>query len=148
MTLKKYQIGKHQAMMEYMDFSSRNSPPFMRDENSKWTNINNKHTHHNWWLKEGQHWPKKILEKEPAKKTRLIRGLPMMWKMQTAQIREEIYFSLTSCGLFPEEIEGCYKGSRGSGELYIDQHILNESKTRRQNLAMAWIDYKMHIIWS
>ena len=26
--------------------------------------------------------------------------------------------------------------------LYIDQHILNESKTRRKNLAMAWIDYK------
>ena len=26
--------------------------------------------------------------------------------------------------------------------LYIDQHILNESKTRRKNLAVAWIDYK------
>ena len=26
--------------------------------------------------------------------------------------------------------------------LYIDQQILNESKTRRKNLAMAWIDYK------
>ena len=25
---------------------------------------------------------------------------------------------------------------------YIDQNILNESKTRRKNLAMAWIDYK------
>ena len=24
--------------------------------------------------------------------------------------------------------------------LYIDQHILNESKNRRKNLAMAWID--------
>ena len=37
----------------------------------------------------------------------------------------------------------CRKGSRGTAELlYIDQHILNESKTRRENLAMAWIDYK------
>ena len=26
--------------------------------------------------------------------------------------------------------------------LYIDQHILNESKTRQENQAMAWIDYK------
>ena len=26
--------------------------------------------------------------------------------------------------------------------LYIDQHILNESKTRRKNQAMAWIDYQ------
>ena len=25
---------------------------------------------------------------------------------------------------------------------FIDQHILKESKTRRKNLAMAWIDYK------
>ena len=24
----------------------------------------------------------------------------------------------------------------------IDQHIVNESKTRRKNLAMAWIDHK------
>ena len=32
MTLKKkYQIGKHLAMMEYIDSGSRNSPPFMTD---------------------------------------------------------------------------------------------------------------------
>ena len=35
------------------------------------------------------------------------------------------------------------KGSRGTAELlYIDQHILNENKNRRKNLAMAWIDNK------
>ena len=28
---KKYQTGKRQAMMEYTDSGSRNSPPFMRD---------------------------------------------------------------------------------------------------------------------
>ena len=33
--------------------------------------------------------------------------------------------------------------SRGTRELlYIDQHILNENKTRRKNLPMAWIDNK------
>ena len=26
--------------------------------------------------------------------------------------------------------------------LYIDQYILNESKMRRKNIAMAWVDYK------
>ena len=68
---------------------------------------------------------------------------PMMWKLLIAQIREEIYYSLTSCGLFADKQKGCCKGSRGTAELlYIDQHILNESKTRRKNLAMAWIDYK------
>ena len=66
-----------------------------------------------------------------------------MWKISTAQIREEINYSLTSRGLFPEEHKGYRKGSRGTAELlYIDQHILNESKTRRKNLSMAWIDYK------
>ena len=35
------------------------------------------------------------------------------------------------------------EGSRGTAELlYIDKHILNESKNRRKNLAMAWIDNK------
>ena len=67
----------------------------------------------------------------------------MMWKILTAQIREKIYYSLTSRGLFPDEQKGCCKGSRGTAELfYIDQHILNESQTRRKNLAMAWIDNK------
>ena len=63
------------------------------------------------------------------------------------QIREEIYYSLTSRGLFPDEQKGYCKGSRGTAELlYVDQHILNESKTRRKNLAIAWIDYKRHMI--
>ena len=32
---------------------------------------------------------------------------------------------------------------RGIGDLlYIDQHILKESKRRRKNVAVAWIDYK------
>ena len=67
----------------------------------------------------------------------------MMWKILTAQIREEIYYSLKSRGLFSEEQKGCRKGARGTAELlYMDQHILNESKTRRKNLAIAWIDYK------
>ena len=66
-----------------------------------------------------------------------------MWKISTAQIREEIYYSLTSRRLFLDEQKECRKGSRGTAELlYIDQHILNESRNRRKNLAMAWIDYK------
>ena len=66
-----------------------------------------------------------------------------MWKILTAQIWVKIYYSLTSRGLFPDEQKGCRKGSRGTAELlYLDQHILNESKNRRKNLAMAWIDNK------
>ena len=56
---------------------------------------------------------------------------------------KEIYFSQKTTDLFPGEQKGCRKGSRITwGLLYIDQHNLNESKTRRKNLAMAWIDYE------
>ena len=35
------------------------------------------------------------------------------------------------------------KALRGTANLlYIDQHILKESKARRENIAMARIDYK------
>ena len=45
--------------------------------------------------------------------------------------------------IVPWQTERMPQKSRGTAELlYIDQHILNESKTRRKNLAMAWIDYK------
>ena len=80
----------------------------------------------------------KLIQKSISKGTtpnnyRLIMYLPMIWKILTAQIREEIYYSLTIYGLFPKEQKGCCKGSRGTAELfYIDQHILNESKTRRK----------------
>ena len=88
------------------------------------------------------------IKKGPSRGTatnnyRPITCLPMMWKILTAQIREEIYYSLTSRRLFPGEQKGCCKGSRGRAELlYIDQLILNEKQTRRKNLAMTWIDYK------
>ena len=93
-------------------------------------------------------WKPTLIQKDPSKGTapinyRRITCLQMMWKILTTQIREEIYYSLTSRVLFPDEQKGCHKGSRGTADLlYIDQHILNESKNRRKNLAMAWIDYK------
>ena len=89
-----------------------------------------------------------LIQKDPSKGTapnnyRPITCLLMVLKKLTAQIKEEIYYSLTSHGLFPEEQKGCRKGSRDAAELlYIDQHILSESKVGRKNLAMVWIDYK------
>ena len=97
------------------------------------------------WMTKGK---TTLIQKNPSKGTapknyRLTTCLPMMWKILTTQIREKIYYSLISRGLFPDEQKGCRKGPRGTAELpYIDQYILKESKTRRKNLAMAWIDYK------
>ena len=89
-----------------------------------------------------------LIQKDPSKGTapnnyKSITCLPMTWKILSSQIKEKIYYSLTSRRLFPDEQKGGLKGSRGTAELlYIDQHILNESKTRRKNLAMAWIDFE------
>ena len=55
MTLTKYQIGKHQATMEYMNSDSRNSPPSTTDKHSKWTDVYKKYMYSNGWPKEGQH---------------------------------------------------------------------------------------------
>ena len=86
---------------------------------------------------------KRPMKRNRPNNYRPIMCLPIMWKILTVQIREEIYPSLTSRRLFPERQKGCRRGSRGIRELlYIDQPILNESKTRHKNLAMDWIDYK------
>ena len=51
-----------------------------------------------------------------------------------------LFTEFLSHGLFSEEQKGCRKGSRSTAELfYIDQHILNESKTRQKNISIAWI---------
>ena len=71
-----------------------------------------------------------------------IMYLSKMWKILTAQIRDEIYYSPVSCRLFLEKQKGCYKVRRGTGDLlYIDPHILKESKMMQKNVTMAWIDY-------
>ena len=45
--------------------------------------------------------------------------------------------------LLPEEQKGCRKRSRGTNHLlYIDKTVLREVKSRKKNLAIAWIDYK------
>ena len=50
---------------------------------------------------------------------------------------------LINSGLFPEKWKVCRKRIRGIRDLlYIDEHILKESKARRKYIAMAWIDNK------
>ena len=97
------------------------------------------------WMTKGK---TTLIQKDPCKGTapnnyRPITCLPMMWKILTAQIREKIYYLLTSRGCFPDEQKGWCKRSRGTAELlYLDQHILNVSKIRLKNLARDWVDYK------
>ena len=79
-------------------------------------------------------------ENTPSNNYRPITCLPIMWIIVTAQIKEQIYYSLISRGISPDEQKGCCKRSRDRGKLlYIDQHIPNESK---KNLAIDTIDNK------
>ena len=58
---------------------------------------------------------------------------------------EEVYGFLDTNLLLPQEQEGCRRRSRGTNDLlFTDKMIMREVKIRKQNLSMAWIDYKKH----
>ena len=78
-----------------------------------------------------------------ASNYRPITCLPLMWKLLTGVIADQIYAHLDQEKLLPEEQKGCRKGSRGTNDLLnIDRAVIKEVKSRNKNLAMAWIDYK------
>ena len=78
-----------------------------------------------------------------ASNYRPITCLALMWKLLTGVIADQIYAHLHQQKLLPEQQKGCRKVSRGTNELlYIDGAVIKEVKSRNQNLAMAWIDYK------
>ena len=88
-----------------------------------------------------------MIQKDPIKRIALPKNYrpitfqPIMLKIQTAQIREEIYDSLINRELFPKEQKRSCK--EGTGELrFNDKHILKDRKTREKNIDMAWIYYK------
>ena len=61
--------------------------------------------------------------------------------MIITKIREVVYYSLLYCGLFPEELKGCHRGTRGTNDLLNeDQHILKETKHKMKkcDYGMDW----------
>ena len=74
---------------------------------------------------------------------RPITCLPLMWKLLTGIVSEDIYCFMENENLFPEEQKGCRRNSRGTkDQLLIDKAVLKDCRKRRANLAMAWVDYK------
>ena len=74
---------------------------------------------------------------------RPISCLPVMWKVFSGMLAEEIYEHLEGKNLFPHEQKGCKKKSRGTkDQLLIDKTVLRNCKNRKVNLAMAWIGYR------
>ena len=97
------------------------------------------------WLTRGR---TSLLRKDKSKghvasNYRPITCLPLMWKLLTGIISDQIYAHLDQEKLLPEEKKGCSKGSRRTSDLlYFDRAVIKEVKSRNKNLAMAWIDYK------
>ena len=97
------------------------------------------------WLTGGR---TSLLQKDKSKGNvpsnyRPITCLPLMWKLLTGAIADQIYAHLDQEKLLPEEQKGCRKDSRGTNDLLnIDRAVTKEVKSRIENLAMAWIDYK------
>ena len=89
-----------------------------------------------------------LIQKENAKGNiasnyRPITYLPLMWKILTGIIAEEVYTLLEERELLSEEQKGCRKGSKGTNDLlFIDKKILREVKAKRKKFAMGWIDYR------
>ena len=85
------------------------------------------------WIEEGLHCYRKIR----------VTCLPLMWKLFTGVIADQIYAHWDQEKLLPEEQKGYKKGSRGTNNLlYIDRAVIKEVKSRNKNLAMTGIDYK------
>ena len=69
--------------------------------------------------------------------------LPLIWKLLSGVIADQIYGHLDQKELLPEEQKGWKKRSRGTNDLlYVDRTVIREVKSRKKNLAIAWIDYK------
>ena len=89
-----------------------------------------------------------LCQKDPRKDNALenyrpIICLPLMGKLSTGAIAEEMYDYLEQEKLLPEEQKECRRGSRGTkDQLLIDKTVLKDCEKRHTNLSMIWIDYK------
>ena len=78
-----------------------------------------------------------------ASNYRPITCLPLIRKLLTGVIADQVYSHLDQEKLLPVEQKGCRRGSRGINDLlYIDRAVIKEVKSRNNNLAMTWIDYE------
>ena len=92
------------------------------------------------WLTHGR---TVLCQKDPRKGNvvenyRPITCLPLMWKLMTGIIADQMYDYLEREHLLPDEQKGCRRKSRGTkDQLLIDKTILKDCRKRHTNLAMA-----------
>ena len=69
--------------------------------------------------------------------------LPIMRKLLTGIISERLYNYLEETNTIPHQQKDCRRKCRGTkDQLLIDKMMTMNSKRRKTNLSMAWIDYK------
>ena len=89
-----------------------------------------------------------LCQKEPQKGNtgenyRPITCLPLIWKLLTGAIAEEMCNYLEREKILPEEQKGCKRGSSGTkDQLLVDKAVLRDCKKRHTHLSMAWIEYR------
>ena len=87
-----------------------------------------------------------LCQKDPRKGNAVenycpIACLPLMWRLLTRVIGEEMHDYHEQEKLLPEEQKGCRGVSQGTNDqLLIDKAVLNDCKKRRTSLSMALID--------
>ena len=90
-----------------------------------------------WMTKERTILLQKDKEKgKAASNYKPIIRLPLVWKLLTGVIAEEIY------GFLDTNLLNLRKSRGWSDLLFIDKMIMREVKMRKRNLSMSWIDYK------
>ena len=72
----------------------------------------------------------------------LITCLPLLWKLITGIVADEIYNHLEENDLLPKEQKSCRRDSRGTkDQLLIDKAVMKNCRRRKVGLSMVWIDY-------
>ena len=96
------------------------------------------------WLTEGVTYllPKNEDTHLP-KNYRPITCLPTTYKNMTSIVSNRIYDFLSSNNVMPAEQKGCVRGSYGCKDhLLLSKAVMEDSKKRKTNMRVAWIDYK------
>ena len=89
-----------------------------------------------------------LCQKEPQKGNtadnyRPITCLPLMQKLLTGVIAEEMQNYLEREKILPQEQKGQKRGNRGTkNQLLIDKTVLKDCQKRHTNLSMAWVNYR------
>ena len=78
-----------------------------------------------------------------ASNYRPITCLPVMWKLLTGIISEDLYTYLEETNTLPKEQKGCGRTTRGTKDhLLVDKMIMRNCKRRKTNQSMGWTYYK------